>query len=105
MPSLRTLEVSGFASIYFMYVGVQSNRNPLRKEGSMCRPKVYSWQIPYVVAILETDDTQRCRQVYEAMAAIDQRRKDPVNGDEGLALAEAETGLQILISEAIARCD
>jgi hypothetical protein len=39
------------------------------------------------------------------MAAIDQRRKDPVNGDEGLALAEAETGLQILISEAIARCD
>jgi hypothetical protein len=78
---------------------------PFGKKVRCVGPKVYSWQIPYVVAILETDDTQRCRQVYEAMAAIDQRRKDPVNGDEGLALAEAETGLQILISEAIARCD
>jgi hypothetical protein len=43
------------------------------------------------------------RLLYEAIAAIEQRRLSQVNGDEELALTDAEAGLQILISEAAAK--
>jgi hypothetical protein len=44
----------------------------------------------------------RCFFIYEAIAAIEQRRLSQVNGEE-LALTDAEAGLQILISEAAAK--
>jgi hypothetical protein len=56
-----------------------------------------------VFAILETDDGKMRSRLYEAIAAAEQRRLIPVNSDEEIALADAEAGLQILISETIAK--
>jgi hypothetical protein len=63
----------------------------------MYNPVTYPWQTAYVFAILETDEVKMRRLLYEAIAAIEQRRLSQVNGDEELA------GLQILISEAAAK--
>jgi hypothetical protein len=69
----------------------------------MRRPATYPWQMAYVFAILETDESTMRSRLYEAIAAVEQRRLVPVNSDEGIALADAEAGLQILISETIAK--
>jgi len=59
----------------------------------------YSWEIPYLLAILQTDEASRTRSVYEAIEAIEQRRLTPVNGTEDIALMNAEAGVQELIAE------
>jgi hypothetical protein len=69
----------------------------------MRRPATYPWQTACVFAILETDESKMHGRLYEAIAAIEQRRLIPVNSDEEIALADAEAGLQILISEIIAK--
>ena len=69
----------------------------------MYNPVTYPWQTAYVFAILETDEVKMRRLLYEAIAAIEHRRLSQVNGDEELALTDAEAGLQILISEAAAK--
>jgi hypothetical protein len=69
----------------------------------MYNPVTYPWQTACVFAILETDEVKMRRRLYEAIAAIEQRRLSQVNSDEELALTDAEAGLQILISEAAAK--
>ena len=59
----------------------------------------YSWEIPYVLAILETDERTMHSALYEAIAAMEQRRMSPVNAAEEIALTGAEAGLPLLIGE------
>jgi hypothetical protein len=40
----------------------------------------YSWEIPYVLAILETDERTMHSALYDAIAALEQRRLSPVSG-------------------------
>ena len=63
----------------------------------------YSWEIPYLLAILETDDRTMHSALHDAIAALEQRRLSPVSADEETALAGAEAGLQMLIAEATAK--
>jgi hypothetical protein len=66
-------------------------------------PERYPWQAPYVSAILETDEDRLRGLLYEAIAAIEQRRLSPVPPEEEVALADAEAGIQVLISERTAK--
>jgi hypothetical protein len=59
----------------------------------------YWWEIPYVLAILQTDEPSMHKALFEAIAALEQRRLSPVNAAEENALAGAEAGLQLLIGE------
>jgi hypothetical protein len=54
----------------------------------MTNPEIYGWQSVCVRAILETDDLLITGRIYEAIAAIEQRRRSPVesNSDQGCAL-------------------
>jgi hypothetical protein len=54
----------------------------------------YSWEIPYLRAILQTDEAAMHRTVYEAIEAMEKRRLTPVNTGEDIALLGAEAGLQ-----------
>ena len=54
----------------------------------------YSWEIPYLRAILQTDEAAMHRAVYEAIEAMEKRRLTPVNTGEDIALLGAEAGLQ-----------
>jgi hypothetical protein len=63
----------------------------------------YSWEIPYVLAILETDERTIHAALYDAIAALEQRRLSPVSAAEETALAGAEAGLQMLIGEATSK--
>jgi hypothetical protein len=59
----------------------------------------YWWEIPYIFAILQTDEPSMHNSLFEAIAAMEQRRMTPVNAAEEAALAGAEAGLQLLIGE------
>ena len=48
----------------------------------------YSWELPYVLAILQTDEEVMHNALYEAIAAMEQRRLTPINAAEEIALAE-----------------
>ena len=63
----------------------------------------YSWEVPYVLAILQTDDAAMHRALYEAIAAMEQRRLTTITAAEEIALAGAEAGLQMLIGEATSK--
>jgi hypothetical protein len=63
----------------------------------------YSWELPYVLAILQTDEEVMHNALYEAIAAMEQRRLTPINAAEEIALAGAEAGLQMLIGETTAK--
>jgi hypothetical protein len=63
----------------------------------------YAWEIPYFLAILQTDEASRTRAVYEAIEAMEQRRLTPVNGAEAVALMSAEEGVQALVAEMTAK--
>jgi hypothetical protein len=54
-----------------------------------------------VSAILETDDAKIIDRIYEAIAAIEQRRLDPstIGDDESRALSNVDTGIQTLVTE------
>ena len=69
----------------------------------MRRPATYPWQTAYMFAILETDESKGRSRLYEAIDAVERRRLVSVNSDEEIALADAEAGFQILISETIAK--
>ena len=64
----------------------------------------YAWEIPYFLAILQTDEVSRTRAVYEAIDAMQQRRLSPVNRAEDVALTRAEAGVQELIAEIATKC-
>ena len=63
----------------------------------------YWWEIPYILAILQTDEPSMHNALFEAIAAMEQRRLTPVNATEEIALAGAEAGLQLLIRETTAK--
>jgi hypothetical protein len=63
----------------------------------------YSWEIPYVLAILQTDEASMHKAVYMAIEAMEQRRLTPVNPAEDVALMGAEAGVQLLIAEMTAK--
>jgi hypothetical protein len=62
---------------------------------------IYLWQQPYLAAVCETDNSLMAIRIYEALAAIEQRRLSPVESDseEDRALAAADEGLRSLIAE------
>jgi hypothetical protein len=68
----------------------------------MTNPEIYGWQSVCVRAILETDDLLITGRIYEAISAIEQRRRlssVESNSDEDCALNEAEVGIKALITE------
>ena len=62
---------------------------------------MYLWQQNYIAAILETDDTKLPHLIYEAIAAIEQRRLSPVEAgsDEDKALTRAQKLIGVLKAE------
>jgi hypothetical protein len=67
----------------------------------MTDPEIYGWQSAYARAIVETDDLLTTGRIYEAIFAIDERRRSPLenNSDEDCALNDAEVGIKALITE------
>jgi hypothetical protein len=61
----------------------------------------YTWQAAYRAAILETDNAAVSLRIYEALAAIEQRRLSELEPDseEDRALEAAEQGLLALKAE------
>ena len=78
------------------------NRSPsLKNEDSV--DEKYAWQAAYRAAILETDNAVIQQRIYEALAAIEQRRLSDLEpgGEEDRALEDAERGLLALKAERI----
>ena len=61
----------------------------------------YTWQAAYQAAILETDYAAMSLRIYEALAAIEQRRISYLEpgSEEDRALEDAERGLLALKAE------
>jgi len=61
----------------------------------------YLWETAYRAAILETDNAAIPQRIYEALAAIEQRRLSDLEpgSEEDRALEEAERGLLALKAE------
>jgi hypothetical protein len=59
---------------------------------------MYSWQEDYIAAFAETDPVRLRRRVYQALAAMEQRRLSALEpgSEEHQALEDAERALQIL---------
>jgi hypothetical protein len=59
---------------------------------------MYSWQIDYIAALLETDETKLHRRLYEAVSAIEQRLLTPVEagGSEEQALKQAQKVIGVI---------
>jgi hypothetical protein len=45
-------------------------------------PATYLWQTVYLAAVLETDSAAMPTRIYEAMAAIEQRRLSPMEAGD-----------------------
>jgi len=67
----------------------------------MAIPATYLWQTVYLAAVLETDNAAMPTRIYEALAAIEQRRLSPLDaGDvEDRAMKDAQRGLLALKAE------
>jgi hypothetical protein len=63
--------------------------------------KEYPWQAAYQAAVLETNDSAMSLRIYEALAAIEQRRLSylDIGEEENRALERAEQGLLALKAE------
>jgi hypothetical protein len=61
----------------------------------------YPWQAAYQAAVLETDDAAMSLRIYEALAAIEQRRLSylEIDEEENRALERTEQGLMALKAE------
>ena len=66
-----------------------------------CLPLVYFWQIDYIAALLETDDSKLPRRLYEAIAAIEQRLLSPIEPGsmEDQAIKQAQKVLAVIRAE------
>jgi hypothetical protein len=62
---------------------------------------VYSWQVDYIAALIETDDSKLPRRLYEAIAAIEQRLLSPVEPGsmEDQAIKQAQKVLAVIRAE------
>jgi hypothetical protein len=63
----------------------------------------HPWHAAYQAAILETDNDAMSLRIYEALAAIEQRRLSylEIDAEEDRALEDAERGLLALKAERI----
>ena len=63
----------------------------------------YTWQAAYQAAIFETDNAAMSLRIYEALAAIEQRRLSDLEpgSEEDRALQDAERGLLALKAQRI----
>ena len=63
---------------------------------------MYSWQLDYIAAILETDNRKAHHKFYEAVAAIEQRLLSPIEPGslEDQALKQAQKVLAVLRAQA-----
>ena len=59
---------------------------------------IYSWQVDYIAALLETDEVKVERRLLEAVAAIEQRLLSPVqpDSDEDKALKQAQKVIVVM---------
>jgi hypothetical protein len=75
-----------------------------RKIHSPCGER-YSWQAAHQAAVLETDNSAMSIRIYEAPAAIEQRRLSylEIDKEENRALEHAEQGLLALKAERLDR--
>jgi hypothetical protein len=78
------------------------NRSPALKNEDSVNEK-YFWMAAYKAAILGADDAAMSLSIYEALAAIEQRRLSflEIDGEERQALEDAERGLRALKAERI----
>ena len=62
---------------------------------------MYSWQVDYIAARLETDDSKPPRWLYEAIAAIEQRLLSPVEPGsvEDHAIKQAQKVIAVIRTE------
>lgn len=99
---LTMSEVSDSAGKTFRCASVtlRSIDSPLNEDSMEER---YSWQVAYQSAILETDDAAISLRIYEALAAIEQRRLSflEIGGEEERALEDAERELLTLKAERV----
>ena len=66
----------------------------------MNQPRTYLWLPAYLSAVLETDNALMPSRIYEALAAIEQRRLSPVKSErEQIALVVADAGVRRLIAQ------
>jgi hypothetical protein len=65
-----------------------------------CSDTSYAWQQSFITAVCETDNGLMLGRIFEALAAIEQRRLSPVlDIAEDRALTAALEGLQKLITQ------
>jgi hypothetical protein len=68
-------------------------------------PPSYPWQESYFDAIFETDVILIPCRIYDALEAVERRRRAPVHDEEKFALLRAEVGIKALIDESNAHED
>jgi hypothetical protein len=70
---------------------------PPLKEGSINIPATYLWQTVSFAAALETDNAAMPTRIYEALAAIEQRRLNPIEAG-GIEEREMENAQRALLA-------
>ena len=70
---------------------------PPLKEGSINIPATYLWQTVSFAAALETDNAAMPTRIYEALAAIEQRRLNPIEAG-GIEERELENAQRALLT-------
>jgi hypothetical protein len=56
-----------------------------------------SWRDDYIAALAEKDPDRQRTLVYQAIVAIEQRRMNPLSGEEADAIERADKALKILL--------
>jgi|HubBroStandDraft_6_1064221.scaffolds.fasta_scaffold482245_2 hypothetical protein len=67
----------------------------------MNQPRTSLWLPAYLSAVLETDNTLMPTRIYEALAAIEQRLRSPIDADEYKEIENAQRGLLTLREERV----
>jgi hypothetical protein len=62
---------------------------------------LYPWQVAYLAAVCEIDDSLMDGRILEARAALEQRLLSPIEGEEYRAIENAERALEVLRAERI----
>jgi hypothetical protein len=62
---------------------------------------MYTWQVDYIAALLEIEDSKLPRRLHDAVAAIEQRLLSPVEPGimEGQAIKQAQKVLAVIRTE------
>jgi hypothetical protein len=62
---------------------------------------IFAWQVAYMSAACETDDSLMDGRILEARAAIEQRLLSPIEGDELRVIQAAQKALEVLRAERV----